>query len=60
MQKQIDVYTVNDIAQSLGINIETVRTYIKRGELKASKIGRKYVITDESYKAFIQLKEVEV
>ncbi|MFF0676939.1 helix-turn-helix domain-containing protein [Staphylococcus xylosus] len=60
MQKQIDVYTVNDIAQSLGINIETVRTYIKRGELKASKIGRKYVITDEGYKAFIQLKEVEV
>lgn len=45
MPKQLEVYTASDIAQLLGLNIDTVRTYIKRGELKASKVGRKYIIT---------------
>lgn len=60
MPKQIELYTVNDIAQSLGIKIETVRGYIKRGELKASKVGRKYIITTDSYKEFIQAHEVQI
>ena len=52
MPKQLEVYTASDIAQLLGLNIDTVRTYIKRGELKASKVGRKYIITVDSYKDF--------
>lgn len=60
MPKRIELYTVNDIAQSLGIKIETVREYIKRGELKASKVGRKYIITTDSYKEFIQAHEVQI
>lgn len=60
MPKQLEVYTASDIAQLLGLNIDTVRTYIKRGELKASKVGRKYIITVDSYKDFIKAHEVQI
>lgn len=60
MKTEFEVYTVNDIAQSLDINIETVREYIKGGKLKASKVGRKYIITADSYKDFIKAHEVQI
>ncbi|MGG8954540.1 MULTISPECIES: helix-turn-helix domain-containing protein [Staphylococcus] len=59
MKKELEVYTVNDVAQSLGMNIETIREYIKRGELKASKVGRKYIITMDNYRDFIKSNELQ-
>lgn len=59
MKKEFEVYTVNDVAQSLGMNIETIREYIKRGELKASKVGRKYIITMDNYRDFIKSNELQ-
>lgn len=59
MKKELEVYTVNDVAKSLGMNIETIREYIKRGELKASKVGRKYIITIDNYKDFIKSNELQ-
>ena len=53
MKTELEVYTVDDVAQSLDMHITTVREYIKRGELKASKVGRKYIITLDNYKDFI-------
>lgn len=60
MPKQLEVYTADDIAQLLDLSIDTVRTYIKRGDLKASKVGRKYIITNDNYKAFIKAHEVQI
>lgn len=57
MKTELKVYTVDDVAQSLDMHIETVREYIKRGELKASKVGRKYIITLDNYKDFIKANE---
>lgn len=59
MKKELEVYTVNDVAKSLGMNIETIREYIKRGELKASKVGRKYIITIDNYEDFIKSNELQ-
>lgn len=53
MGETLELYTVNDIAESLGSDARTIREYIKNGELTASKIGRKYIITQQSYKTFI-------
>lgn len=47
------VYTVEEVANSLDMNSRTIREYIKNGELTASKIGRKYIITQQSYETFI-------
>ncbi|QXU78859.1 helix-turn-helix domain-containing protein [Staphylococcus epidermidis] len=55
---RIETYTVNEVAQLLDMNIRTVRKYIKIGEIKASKIGRKYIITSDNVKKFLENKEL--
>ena len=47
--------TVADIAGHLGANEQTVREWIKRGELKASKHGSRigYRIKQSDYDAFL-------
>lgn len=55
----IETYTVNEVAHLLDMNIRTVRKYIKIGEIKASKIGRKYIITSDNVKKFLENKELK-
>ena len=42
-----------EVAQMLDISAQTVRAYIKQGKLKAQKTGNKYVITEDTLKAYI-------
>lgn len=53
MGETLELYTVNDIAESLGMNSRTIREYIRNGQLNASRIGRKYIINQDDYKAFV-------
>lgn len=46
-------YTVEEVAEILHRNADTVRRYIKKGELKAKKVGRPYYITDRALDEFI-------
>ncbi len=41
------------VAKSLGVNIQTVRHYIRKGELKAARVGKKYIISQEDVDAFL-------
>lgn len=50
----ITFYRINEIAQALQIDHQTVRAYIKRGKLKAHRIGRPLLVTEEDLKAFIK------
>lgn len=47
------VYTVEEVANNLGMNSRTIREYIRNGQLNASRIGRKYIINQDDYKAFV-------
>lgn len=42
MQKQ--VYSIEEAAQALDVHPDTIRKMIKRGELRASRVGRQYRI----------------
>ena len=48
------VYDLKDLSRKLKINVRTLRLYIKRGELKAKKIGRAYYITEVSLNDFLE------
>ncbi len=52
------IYDLNEVCEILNMNIQTIRIYIKEGKLKASKVGRKYVITEEDFKAFLESQRV--
>lgn len=53
------LYNLDEVVKLLGLNIQTIRIYIKEGKLKASKVGRKYVVTDEAIKEFLKANEVQ-
>ena len=54
MNEPIKVYDLKEVASILKINLRVLRRYIKEDKIKASKIGRKYVITAEDLEAYIK------
>jgi excisionase family DNA binding protein len=54
MVNDIPVYDLKDLSAKLKIGIRTLREYIKRGELKARKIGKAYYITEANLMAFLE------
>lgn len=53
-------YTVEEVAEILSVHWQTVHALIKRGELKAIKVGKRYRISDEDLKKYIESKTVVV
>ena len=49
----IKVYTIEEVAELLHTTRRTLYTYLKEGKLKAVKMGRKWLITEENLKEFI-------
>ena len=49
----VKVYTLDEVAEILHTTRRTLYTYLKEGKLKAVKIGRKWIITEENLKEFI-------
>jgi excisionase family DNA binding protein len=45
------LYSLEDVASRLGLNVRTVRGYVRSGRLKAIKIGKQYRVSRESLEA---------
>lgn len=53
-KKRLDVYTLEELGEQLDMDKQTLRNYIKSGNLTASKIGNKYFVTSESVMEFME------
>jgi len=51
-------YTVQETAQMLQINEKAVRDYIKRGDIHAKKVGKRYYITQQALEKYITPPEL--
>lgn len=49
--------TVDEIAEDLQVHRETVRRWIRTGQLKSFKVGRQYRIKPEDIAEFIQVSD---
>jgi excisionase family DNA binding protein len=49
------LYSVDQVAERLGLHVRTVRKYVRDGQLKAVKIGKQYRIAHEDIEAFTGL-----
>jgi excisionase family DNA binding protein len=47
----------SEVARLLKLNTETVYHYIKKGDLPAAKLGRKYIVTEKDLERFIQRRK---
>jgi excisionase family DNA binding protein len=45
------MYSLEQIAEQLGLNVRTVRGYVRNGRLKAVRIGKQYRVTREDLEA---------
>ncbi|MFD8981933.1 helix-turn-helix domain-containing protein [Streptomyces sp. NPDC059564] len=48
-------YSVDQVADQLGLHVRTVRGYVRDGRLKATRVGRQYRITPADLEAFTGL-----
>jgi len=46
-------YTLSDVSEHLSVTIYTLRNWIKAGKLKASLVGRGYMIRGEDIQNFL-------
>ena len=53
MSNEMPVYDLKALSKKLNIGIRTLREYIKRGDLKAKKIGKAYYVTEPNLLAFL-------
>ena len=47
------LYSVEQVAQRLGLHVKTVRGYVREGRLKAVRIGKQYRIARDDFEALI-------
>ncbi len=49
----VKIYTLPEVAELLQCNKMTARTYVRTGRLPANKVGKNYLITEDSLREFI-------
>ena len=47
----------SEVARLLKLNTETIYHYIKKGDLPAARLGRKYIVTEKDLDGFIQRRK---
>lgn len=47
-------YDVQEVAEAFNITTATVRTYIKEGKLKGARFGKRYYMTEQSIKDYLE------
>lgn len=54
MAKDIRVYTLDEVADILGVGRRTVYNYVRANQIKAVKIGRAWRVTDKALADFVK------
>lgn len=55
----ITTYTTAEAAEVLHVTAQTVITYINNGTLRASKVGKGYIIPAAALEDFLRVREVK-
>jgi excisionase family DNA binding protein len=53
----IKFYTIPETAEALKVTPQTIRSYIKKGRIKAQRIGRPILITEGNLKDFLGVEK---
>ncbi len=51
----LELYSVDQVADRLGLHVRTVRAYVREGRLKAVRVGKQYRIAAEDLEALTGL-----
>ena len=48
-----EFYTIQEIADILGLHVKTVRNYVRQGRIVSTKVGKQYRVPRQDLEAFI-------
>ena len=57
--EQKEFYTTHEIAKILGLKEQTIRDYIKRGELAGHKFGKVFRIRKDDFDRFVEQRRTK-
>ena len=49
----VKVYSLLEVSELLDITYPTVRKYVKEGKLRSRRVGRRYLVTGEAIRGFL-------
>ncbi len=55
MEKGAQFYTAKEVADTLKVNIMTIYRYIKKGRIRAHKIGKDFRIDKSEFERFLKV-----
>jgi excisionase family DNA binding protein len=53
MTQESRMYSLDQVAERLGLHVRTVRAYVRTGRMKAIRIGKQYRVTREELEAIV-------
>ena len=53
MSEESRMYSLDQVAERLGLHVRTVRAHVRTGRLKATRIGKQYRVASEELEAII-------
>jgi excisionase family DNA binding protein len=53
MSEESRMYSLDQVAERLGLHVRTVRTYVRTGRLKAIRIGKQYRVAREELESIV-------
>ncbi len=53
------LYDLEELSHELDITVFSLREYIKKGRLRAQKMGKKYFVTQDSINEYFNTSEIE-
>lgn len=53
MNSEGRLYSLDQVAEQLGLHVRTVRAYVRRGRLKAVRIGKQYRVAHEDLESIV-------
>lgn len=54
-----EFYTLEQLAGEINMNVQSIRKFIKAGELEAYKVGNRYMVTRDNVKAWLERNKVK-
>lgn len=52
-------FTVDEVAEKLKLSTETIRRYIRSGDIEVYKFGREFRIDEEAFEKFLESRSVK-
>ena len=52
------LYDVEELAEMLDVGLPTIRRYLRQGKLKGKKLAKRWYVSEENIKDYVQPEEV--